>query len=710
VRTCGGLKKGKMAIYHLSAKIISRSSGRSATGASAYRSGTEITDERTGLVHDYRKKSGVDFTTILSQENAPEWVSDRTRLWNEVEKAEKRKDAQLCREVEVAFPVELDFEEKQKLISSFVQDEFVKKGMIADVAIHHANGENPHAHILLTTREIMADGFGQKNRSWNQKEMLQEWRQAWQDYSNRALEQAGHSQRIDHRTLEAQGIERAPQIHLGAKVIEMEQRGQRTERGTTALTIEQTNAQIIELSKYREELASERHPEIETSAEYRRVGNGDRAVGASLGQLGGRNQPGHRSHDGQQPETSRGVEQTPETDRRSMASIGQGHAGSRESIGLGGGHGTESSQELDVKSLVRGDSRVNSAYSGAFDRILALSGTTNDDTERDDMAGHETERKPLPIDRTYLAAKRQIEAMNCGLFEVGIRNQAGKMLIRSWDKVDILNAIPWLKRENAKGADIYVRPAGDKNQGLILVDDLNQAQIGRMKADGYEPAVTVETSPQNYQAWIRLGQTTLEPDTATVVSKALAKRYEADPNSADWRHFGRLAGFTNRKPEYTNENGENPWVLCHEASGKQASKGLEAVEKARKGLTQLKLEQERKRRVEGVKNAPERVLGRDPVFHYQKQLRSLMAKYGAKIDYSRADYMIVLSMAKQGYGQQELVKTLELASPELPKRKAGHELDYCQRTVKAVFDSPEITKHLELERNRGKDKGHGFSR
>ena len=143
-----------MAIYHCSVKVIGRSSGRSATGAAAYRSGEKITDERTGIVHDYTRKSGIDHAEIIAPENAPSWVQDRSTLWNQVELIEKRKDSQVCREVEVALPAELSSAENQKLVQGFIKNEFVKNGMVADLSIHHAKGENPHAHILLTTRSI----------------------------------------------------------------------------------------------------------------------------------------------------------------------------------------------------------------------------------------------------------------------------------------------------------------------------------------------------------------------------------------------------------------------------------------------------------------------------------------------------------------------------------------------------------------------------
>ena len=200
-----------MAIYHFRATMISRSAGRSATAAAAYRVGERIEDHRTGLTFDYRARGGVDHVETLAPSNAPAWVQDRAALWNAVEAAETRKNSQVAREIRVALPAELDHGQRVELVREFCQREFVARGMVADIALHAPGREgddrNHHAHILLTTREIGPEGFGAKNRDWNAVEMLEGWREAWARDSNRALERCGLDERIDHRTLEAQRIE-----------------------------------------------------------------------------------------------------------------------------------------------------------------------------------------------------------------------------------------------------------------------------------------------------------------------------------------------------------------------------------------------------------------------------------------------------------------------------------------------------------------------
>jgi Ti-type conjugative transfer relaxase TraA len=208
-----------MAIYHLSGTIVTRSQGRSSVACAAYRAGEKLYDERRELTHDFSKKRDVVYRDILLPENAPREFADRETLWNAVERAEKRKDAQLAREFNVSLPRELNLEQQIALVREYVNAQFVRLGMIADVAIHHdktASGEEqPHAHIMLTMREVTEDGFGFKVTAWNAKERLLEWREAWANSANQHLALHGHDVQIDHRSYAAQQIELEPQHKIG---------------------------------------------------------------------------------------------------------------------------------------------------------------------------------------------------------------------------------------------------------------------------------------------------------------------------------------------------------------------------------------------------------------------------------------------------------------------------------------------------------------
>ncbi|MEN5145886.1 Ti-type conjugative transfer relaxase TraA [Brevundimonas diminuta] len=223
-----------MAIYHFSAKIISRSTGRSAVAAAAYRSASRLFDERTEQPFDYSRKSGVLHSEILLPDGAPERWSDRQALWNEVEWGEKRKDAQLSREIEFALPREMKPDDAIELARAFVEREFVRRGMVADLNVHCDVGEDglprPHAHVMLALREVGRDGFGAKARDWNSTALLEHWREAWGEHVNVRLAELDLDIRIDHRSLKDQGIDLEPQLKIGPAAARSEARGRASER------------------------------------------------------------------------------------------------------------------------------------------------------------------------------------------------------------------------------------------------------------------------------------------------------------------------------------------------------------------------------------------------------------------------------------------------------------------------------------------------
>lgn len=218
-----------MAIYHLHVKVIGRKAGSSAVASAAYRSGSRLRDERLDRSHDFSAKRGVVHSEIMLPEGAPEHLGDRERLWNEVEAVEVRKDAQLAREVEFSLPRELTQAQGIALARDFAQAEFVDQGMIADVNVHWDMGEDgmpkPHAHVMLIMRSVDENGFGQKVRDWNRTEMVERWRERWAELANERLAELDIDARIDHRSLEAQGIPLEPQSQIGAPAQRIEGEG-----------------------------------------------------------------------------------------------------------------------------------------------------------------------------------------------------------------------------------------------------------------------------------------------------------------------------------------------------------------------------------------------------------------------------------------------------------------------------------------------------
>lgn len=267
-----------MAIYHYTARVVQRSQGQSSTASAAYRSGEVIHDYRTGQDHDYTARHGVLHTLIMAPEHIPDMLKDRVVLWNTVEQFEKRKDAQTAREVEVSLPHELSHEQRRELLENFVQEQYVSRGMIADIA-YHAPGpggddRNYHAHIMLTMRTYGENGFEKKEREWNKKEVLHADRKAWADAMNLALHQAGSQEQVDHRSFKDRNINRIPSQHMGPAATNMERAGETTRLGDENRAIQEANQNIVELEEDRKVInlsVERRKRELAKSGEEKRA-------------------------------------------------------------------------------------------------------------------------------------------------------------------------------------------------------------------------------------------------------------------------------------------------------------------------------------------------------------------------------------------------------------------------------------------------------
>lgn len=252
-----------MAQYRLSTQTIGRGDGRSAVAAAAYRAGERLTDERLDMSFNYSKRGGVEHSEIMLPEGAPSRLSDRHTLWNEVEKVECRVDARVAREVQVSLPHELTFEQRQELVRDFAQRAFVDRGMIADVAMHtpdeHGDDRNYHAHIMLTTRRIDGDRFGLKEREWNSRETLRDWREQWAEIQNEHLRRhlGRDAPQVSHLSLQDQGIDREATIHLGPTASAIERKGERSERGDINREIDAENSDRMAWKHRRSEIESD---------------------------------------------------------------------------------------------------------------------------------------------------------------------------------------------------------------------------------------------------------------------------------------------------------------------------------------------------------------------------------------------------------------------------------------------------------------------
>lgn len=205
-----------MAIYHLSFKAVSRAKGHSAVSKSAYRAAEKLYDQRLDKTFDFSKKSDVFYKEIISPDNKPKFLKDREKLWNHVEASEKRKDARPANEIEVSLPKELSYEQNISLVKEYVKNEFSTKGVIVDMCLHKGHGEDqPHAHLMLVTRELKDGELGKKVERLYQRSFVYEQRERWASYSNKHLAKAGLDIQIDHRSNKERGIDLEPQNKIG---------------------------------------------------------------------------------------------------------------------------------------------------------------------------------------------------------------------------------------------------------------------------------------------------------------------------------------------------------------------------------------------------------------------------------------------------------------------------------------------------------------
>ena len=272
----------EIALYHFCVKQIKRSAGQSAVAAAAYRAGEKLYSDYYGEYSDYTRKGGVIYSEIFLPDYAPSEYQDRATLWNAVENAERHKKAQLAYSFDIALQNELTMAENIELAREFVQQHFVSKGMIADLAIHQPDkGDggipNPHFHVLTTMRLINPDGtWGQKQKreylvdkngnpvldsngkpkfnavattDWHCPETLEAWRKEWCDMVNIAFERKGLDVRVDHRSYERQGLDLIPTIHEGPTVRQMEAKGIKTDKGELNRWIKATNHLICDVTK-----------------------------------------------------------------------------------------------------------------------------------------------------------------------------------------------------------------------------------------------------------------------------------------------------------------------------------------------------------------------------------------------------------------------------------------------------------------------------
>lgn len=442
------------------------------------------------------------------------------------------------------------------------------------------------------------------------------------------------------------------------------------------------------------------------------IGDGGRGPGEVVGPDKQRfDQPAPAVGQGQGADGRHGVSGRPDDkDRAGLArSSSDRRGGTPEADGSGIREAVRNRRGREVLNVVADD------RSGAFARLCALAdlqdpspyadrrskpvdqhrpaGREGTSSERDGRGDAEPGPR-LEVDRTRRAIGQTLDALPCDQYVIGVRDaKTGKMMQRTWDRAQVEKSTRWLKRQNALGSDIYIRPASDN---YVLVDDLSAAQLAKLRTMGFDPALVTETSKDNHQAWIRLEGVT--PEERTVLGRGLAQLVGGDPASAGREHFGRLPGFTNTKPSRTLDNGFQPFVLVREAVGALATKAKELVQWARDTVD------DNRKRAAIIATTATPEFGPSPwttprgnaVDQFQahaKAFHDKAVKAGDPVDWSKIDFKAAQSMYANGWGRDDIAQGIE-ASAERKRDPAA----YAAKTAEAACGSEWAqTKRAEVE-------------
>ena len=653
-----------MAIYSFNAGIVKRSSGQFVTAAAAYRAGERIHDETSGLTHDYSRKHDVDAKFIMLPEGAPDWMRDRTQLWTTVERVEKRCDAQLARKLMFALPVELSPAENQKLVHGFLQENCIDQGMVADVCYHALDSHNPHAHVLLTMRKIDGDHFGTKERAWNDKATLQGWREQWEEHANRMLDRAGVKERIDHRTLKEQGSERIAQIHLGPNVAAMRDKGIDSDRGDLYAEIEERNEELNNLVAQREALERE------------------------IAQL----EAAYQQEDAADP-----ANPTPSVAVSSAISPSLNH----QDVG----------QEEDAED-------IGFAWEEPKAEVTKIDGVTphpqfSGSSGSGNQAGDIRLTAAVTADPTAAAVQEQLATLGAAHYDVMLtrrRQEDGKMerQTRRWDADEITHSLSWLKRANAQGFDVMIRP--EKNQGYVILDGLKRRQIEQLRADGLSPALVLNTHQSHYQAWIQISHEPIPQKEALAAAQIMAQAYQCDAKS--WQ-YGRLAGFTNHRT-WRRAGEQAPFVRLIDADPQVPIGATQLHDDAKQRSDRYQPD----RRQDVVRGIPRNLEGclldvedtfkneKDAAkYEFQVYYRQYFERFGRPRNTSSSDWKMCHILAMRGYSSNAIKAVLRTQSPDEFHKLGGNFEQYVTNMVFKVMRRPEvIARREELAQDREKNR------
>lgn len=284
------------------------------------------------------------------------------------------------------------------------------------------------------------------------------------------------------------------------------------------------------------------------------------------------------------------------------------------------------------------------------------------------------------MDYTKSAVERQLSAMNCDTYEIGIYHPEKGMINRNYTKEEVLNSVNYLKFLNTNGNNIYIRPAEDDVTPLVLIDDLNWESIEKLENIGINLALIIETSRENFQVWIKLHKPVL-PEIKSQIAKNVTKFAHGDPASAEKRHYGRLAGFTNRKEKHKDEAGKFPFCLCRQSSGDVTSKSRELIERAERDIIDVGINNRKNMMIEKEEN---RINIENIVDLFTKYMKEWESKQTGTLDRSKGDFAVAARLIQEGHSPDAIQAAMMQASPAIETRKRKNVAAYAARTVEAA--------------------------
>lgn len=325
---------------------------------------------------------------------------------------------------------------------------------------------------------------------------------------------------------------------------------------------------------------------------------------------------------------------------------------------------------------------INADFESATFRIGAIAETTSANTER---RSDPRSRKDYTKSYAYQRATEQIKALGVQDVEISIMLPAKdllkpkdrKMLKRTLSVENFHDNFGFFMSQNLQGAEIYVQPDPKKDHGLVLLDDLEWSSIEDMKADGVEPCAIVETSPNNWQTWVRISDKPLPKEVRKLVSATLTEKYDADVGAIGSQRIGRLAGFTNRKEKHLNKDGKSPYCKLVETRAGACTSGNTLVAEAQNKIAT----DERVAKINA--SVPAHQYSQNANIYFKAQAKKIMQQY-PDTDFSRLDFMCAKDLAYQGFSDAQIATAMQDESPSLDARKSGHETDYVNRTIAAA--------------------------